>query len=695
MIRFCDKEVFTISRGQMSRTELLLFFLDGHRADVIVFVDTQDLYYGMTTYHRLLKYVEEEEYIYHDYTFVSPDFWGEQDAYFKGHPEELLPIMSSNMQLMGFCYDEHRSSSLPTINIAIENLGQVLKDNPCCIQEIFPKIQQFFIMDINQWAFNLYQILKEYNFPVCVVGEKWEWFGIQTMEGYYDYPEFAKFYLYAEGSNFVREYGRSNEVGIDAVSPYWRELWFKVAMPMTARAMYSIEKRIKQAGGTFLHLVFPDSEETIYRTKEEEEGKSCVLNDYVIDSNASEAAKQIFYKIYGEETVEYFRHRGNNSENEKKEFLAFGNLTGEMLQNQKGLHTIYLVGPCIVSGTCVKLEESLISHITKKLAGYFEDYKVVGIPIFREECGKMKMLLENLPVREKDIVIFLTEEASLEDIPDKNSIIDLHKLFNDRSRPSIYTDSAFHTNSIGNQMIAVELFEHGLKDAILRLKEKETDDYLFKGQIINANDQIQINQYIQQIVAKEWDALHNIGSIVMNGNPFTLGHQHLVEYASSQVEGLYLFVVEEDSSEFPFAQRFEMAKRGTAHLSNVHVIPSGQFVLSKNTFYAYFDKVQKQEEIVDASKDVEIFARYIAPPLHIARRFVGEEPFDKVTRQYNEQMTMILEENGIALEVISRLAVDKCIISATTVRQLLKEGNLDALKKFVPGTTLEILYDNK
>ncbi|AUO53541.1 [Citrate (pro-3S)-lyase] ligase [Salmonella enterica] len=42
-----------------------------------------------------------------------------------------------------------------------------------------------------------------------------------------------------------------------------------------------------------------------------------------------------------------------------------------------------------------------------------------------------------------------------------------------------------------------------------------------------------------------------IGAIVMNANPFTLGHRYLVEQAAAACDWLHLFVVKEDASFFP------------------------------------------------------------------------------------------------------------------------------------------------
>lgn len=131
-----------------------------------------------------------------------------------------------------------------------------------------------------------------------------------------------------------------------------------------------------------------------------------------------------------------------------------------------------------------------------------------------------------------------------------------------------------------------------------------------------------------------------------------------------------------------------MVKQGTKDLDNVVVVPSGRWVLSYDTMPIYFEKATKQEVQVDASKDLEIFARYIAPPLGNTKRFVGEEPTDKVTRQYNRQMQELLGDFGIELEIIPRKELDGVAISASNVRRYMREGNWEAVKRLVPKTTL-------
>ena len=76
----------------------------------------------------------------------------------------------------------------------------------------------------------------------------------------------------------------------------------------------------------------------------------------------------------------------------------------------------------------------------------------------------------------------------------------------------------------------------------------------------------------------------------MNCNPFTKGHLYLIEKASAESDHLFILIVEEDKSVFPFEKRMELVKRGTEHLDNIDVIPGGSYTISSATFPSYFAK---------------------------------------------------------------------------------------------------------
>lgn len=178
------------------------------------------------------------------------------------------------------------------------------------------------------------------------------------------------------------------------------------------------------------------------------------------------------------------------------------------------------------------------------------------------------------------------------------------------------------------------------------------------------------------------------GAIVMNANPFTLGHQYLVETAASQCDTLHLFVLSEDASLVPFSVRRELVRQGTRHLSNVVLHDSGPYIISNATFPSYFLKDADAVIQGHAKLDLAVFAR-IARAIGASVRFVGEEPNSQVTGIYNSIMEQSLPACGITCRVIPRKEAGGCPISASTVRTALKVGDWEQLRTLVPETTLE------
>ncbi len=188
-----------------------------------------------------------------------------------------------------------------------------------------------------------------------------------------------------------------------------------------------------------------------------------------------------------------------------------------------------------------------------------------------------------------------------------------------------------------------------------------------------------------------------IGAVVANCNPFTKGHRYLMETAASQCDFLHVFVLSAEKSLFPAALRLEMARRGVAHLKNVAVHPTGDYLISAATFPNYFLKDKARAGDVKCELDLTIFARCFAAPLHITRRFVGTEPFSAVTERYNEAMKAFLPPLGVEVTEIPRCQAGGAPISATRVRALLERGAPDEpeLEELLPETTLELLRENR
>ncbi|MBC2850731.1 [citrate (pro-3S)-lyase] ligase [Cetobacterium sp. 8H] len=193
----------------------------------------------------------------------------------------------------------------------------------------------------------------------------------------------------------------------------------------------------------------------------------------------------------------------------------------------------------------------------------------------------------------------------------------------------------------------------------------------------------------------KWSLDSNNGLLIMNCNPFTLGHQYLIEKASEKMDNILVLVVEEDRSSFPFVDRIELVKKGTIHLKNVTVLPSSEYVISSATFPNYFLRKEDDSLTEFMKLDTKITAEHFCKKLNISTRFVGEEPYCEVTNKYNETMIETFKEFGLNVEIIPRKESDNIAISASYVRQLLKEDNWNEISKIVPATTLEFLQSTK
>lgn len=177
------------------------------------------------------------------------------------------------------------------------------------------------------------------------------------------------------------------------------------------------------------------------------------------------------------------------------------------------------------------------------------------------------------------------------------------------------------------------------------------------------------------------------GALVMNANPFTLGHQYLVEKAAAECDTLHLFVVSEDASLVPFMVRKKLVQAGTAHLNNIVYHDSGPYIISSATFPSYF--LKDEAAVIDghARLDLAVFTK-IAATLDITRRYVGEEPTSQVTGLYNKIMCEELPKAGIECVVVPRKQAKGKAISASTVRQYLQNEDWPALAELIPQTTL-------
>lgn len=716
MIRFIDKEVTCIGLEKYKRDWLFRYFLDGNKTDIVLIYNGSE-YYGMTTYKSVLARTGEdgiirEKYIVREGTGLFADL----REMFSRIPEEnaYIPVFNSDMQLLYFAFEENTKIMTAIEETAFPFLEQ--EEKGLLIEQLYPQIKKVCIYDFNEFAFRFYRILKQRNFPVQVFGEKWSVFFPELYEReqirFGDAVSEGIMNVYAEGT------GNGTEDGAEKVIHATDGAWKFLLDIMTANVLCKLTElrdELCQKGIAAFTMIFPDFTELREYSLDEfyRHERLIVITGTLNITN--ECMKEQVRKCWCKEAVSGDRYEDAIGLLERKRILAAQKGSGDIRIGQKqfvdGMRTVYLIGPCIVGGICVDAEDSFRTYVSKEIQNYAGNYQVECIGINARDVISFENAVKALTLYEGDIVILIgyneiltcNMKAKLRDmssaagikIEDENDI-DVTDILKRRT-DDWFWDCPIHTNQRGNAEIAKAVVEEYLAWHFGKQTISDKAPRILQAGKCNLPEtgEREILQYIESVKAEQADLNRRTGAIVMNCNPMTNGHRYLIEEALRQVDFLYLFLVEEDKSEFSFAERLRMVQAVTKTYKNMKVIPSGRFVLSWETMPLYFEKAKKQEETLDASWDLKLFGDKIAPGLGINVRFAGEEPKDHITRQYNETMKKLLPLYGVQFVEIPRLEAGREVISASAVRRYLQEGKMDMVRQLVPKEVYGILAERR
>ncbi|WP_268912564.1 [citrate (pro-3S)-lyase] ligase [Lentilactobacillus sp. SPB1-3] len=257
-------------------------------------------------------------------------------------------------------------------------------------------------------------------------------------------------------------------------------------------------------------------------------------------------------------------------------------------------------------------------------------------------------------------------------------------------------------NTIVSELVNRE-FQRGIFHMFVFTKEKYSESFQHVGfkelahtdaAAVLENGRPGIKEYLQSIPRVADQEKKHVGAIVMNANPFTNGHRELVKQASGTCDLVYVFVVKTDASLFSSSERFELVKAGTKDLDNVIVVSGGDYMVSYLTFPAYFLKSSEETINYQTTIDARIFRNEIAEPLNISQRFVGTEPFSRTTGMYNQVLARELPPK-VELKIMDRFEEDNTPVSATKVRKLISDDDIDSIADTVPQTTFDFIQQNK
>ena len=460
----------------------------------------------------------------------------------------------------------------------------------------------------------------------------------------------------------------------------------------------NIIPKLQKNGVTCIAIEHPEKEYDAL--PEEEKFISLELSPSgIFDSKKGGEAYENFWKENTDWNEEFLKERleWSSSMTLEEGFLEPGNMYGKYINYYAGErytcgnpekydNTIFLFGACNVWGSTVTDAQTLGSCMREKISKKY----------YIKNCGgsweHINYHLRKNKYRQGDIVVVFTSRSDvyrLMGIP-LYSIWGAYKKMPD-PRHNIW-DALYHGNSVETKYIAdilQELINNSISVNRCAVMGKDKEVTFGNNAVNHVSIPDGLKEWLKSVIEYKLSDGKSAGAIVMNCNPFTLGHRYLVEEAKKKVEVLYLFVLEENKSYFGFQDRLNMVKIGVCDLENVVVIPSGKYIISSATLPGYFEKEENPEAEFDATEDLEIFGNVIAKMFGIQVRFAGEEPSDQFTNRYNDFMRNLLPKYGVEFCEISRKELDGEVISASKVRECIKSKKYDRIRKLV----LPDIYD--
>lgn len=625
------------------------------------------------------------------YTFRSVEkLWSELTKLFQKEKVRYIPVITQNGEILCLAYMKYckMEKSINTLEKDICSYG----GNFLYFFREFFEYTQVQIYGFNECSWQLCQLLIKYGICVKAYGSRWNQFFANTVLNSYEKTDRKIKQIWTIYTESENEQNPPDNIFLS---------FFEVIYD--AYVIRNWKRYFKSKKILFQCIPIPQMED-LKRVTEDEQFRS----------HYSIAPSMPKEKWENEEVRKHMpldiKNGGYSSWNEWKEIeekkieteIELDHVRYYYCKYGNGSRRVYVIGPCIVRGVFVRDKESLGYRIYYELKKSLADLEVICLSPSRGSLITSENLIEKILLRKGDCVIYFggnvpkpIEQMGIYYEKD----VDLQSVFDGRNT-DYFWDVPIHTNAIANIQIAKFCAKEIMANHAYYFKIDDQNRILIqRGRaLLPPNAEEELALYIHNIrnacsVPKD----KRKGAIVVNCNPMTIGHMYLIKMAKQMVDFLYIFVVEEDRSEFAFADRIEMVKRAVMGMADVAVFPSGRFIISYMTMPIYFEKEKKQEEVWDASSDLQIFCEKIAPALGITVRFMGEEVKDKITMRYNKTLSELAPLYGIEFKEIPRLELDGEVVSASDVRRYLEAGKIELAQTMIPEVNWKIIskYNKK
>lgn len=377
---------------------------------------------------------------------------------------------------------------------------------------------------------------------------------------------------------------------------------------------------------------------------------------------------------------------------------------------------IHIFGPCIAQGLCVTDKYTVESYLQKKLNRKHKNtYKLFNHGAathtpYGSFCNDFLAAMDVDFHSGDTVIIFDAFTPHIFDLLRDRGvpIIQDNKMFDGTA--NYFLNSTYHCNHLANHRYA-DLIYKGL-DVLGMLnwdmasttvdsfyKSRDVDFSFRDDWFLNNRELLDYVEYVKKLRLPNAENL-KLGAICTQANPFTKGHLALAQKASTELDHVYIFVVQDSLMALPFLDRMDIVNDAVKGLPNVTVLSCGSFMSSYRTFPDYFTvaKYREKFDLTNVIIDTKIFASLFCKALGITYRYLGEEPQDPYTSKLVDHFFEMLPKYGITPVLMERVSVGDCPISASTVRRLVKEGNLTRAQDYVSPRAVKLMqryYANK
>ena len=370
-------------------------------------------------------------------------------------------------------------------------------------------------------------------------------------------------------------------------------------------------------------------------------------------------------------------------------------------EHPNGKNRIYLLGTCTVFGFYTQDHKTIASYLQKLLLENNLDYTVINKGIMQGQFVLNTLITAlQCQIKPGDKIILLDcFEGYSSKISDK--IIDTSKWFisDKNSNQHMFFDKPAHCNVAANQIFAKNCFNM-IKQQKNSFKEQKSSKSFLN--LLNLSLKDDFNKYLmiasiyshRQELSKYTKIQGKKGIVIIYACPFTLGHKHLIDEALKIVNHLFVFVITEFFHGYSMLDRFDMVKNALLNYSNITLIHTENYMVSKQYFPKYGNRSINVMSSDNLIYEEWLTEKYLYKYLDITYRFLGEEKEDYVTSVLNQVVKKSSAENNIKCIIIPRKTINNCVISAKTFRAAINSGNIELARKLVPDTTLKHYFSH-